>query len=334
MTHPLLTKEITGASAWLGSDMEDAERWMLHLSADAIASIDAALADLEERRLTPPLFGKGDFPIGSLAGPLATIADELENGCGFFLLRGLPVERYDDVQIAMIYYGIGLHLGMPVGQNPQGDLIGTVMNVGDIADPNTRVFQTNAYLPYHTDPSDAVCLLCIRKARMGGLSSLVSAAAIHNAILREHPAMLGLYYRPYHYAHLRADGAGFSPIFSYHNGKLSCRYLRQYIELGHEQREQPLTEAERAALDLFDVVSQREEMRLDMMLEPGDMQFANNYAVLHSRSAFQDAEALDMRRKLLRLWLNMPNARRLAPDFPGRNGFEVHHTVQHVQSSI
>ncbi len=323
MQHPLLTEEITGPSAWSGADMADTGRWTLQLSEDAIASIDAALAGVQARGMIPPAFEKEDFPIGSLAAPLAIAADQLENGCGFFVLRGLPVEQYDDAQIATIYYGIGLHLGTPVGQNPQGDLIGTVMNVGDIADPNTRVFQTNAYLPYHTDPSDAVCLLCIRKARDGGLSSLVSAAAIHNAILREHPAMLGLYYRPYYYAHLRTDGAGFSPIFSYHDGKLSCRYLRQYIELGHEQREQPLTSVERAALDLFDAVSQREEMRLDMMLEPGDMQFANNYMVLHSRNAFEDSEALNERRKLLRLWLKMPNARKLSPDFPGRNGFEL-----------
>ena len=57
------------------------------------------------------------------------------------------------------------------------------------------------------------------------------------------------------------------------------------------------------------------------MLEPGDLQFANNYAVLHSRTAFQDHEAPELRRRMLRLWLKMPNARVLAPEFPGRNGF-------------
>jgi hypothetical protein len=56
-------------------------------------------------------------------------------------------------------------------------------------------------------------------------------------------------------------------------------------------------------------------------MEPGDIQFANNYAVLHSRTAFDDHSDLDLRRKKLRLWLKMPDARTLAPDFPGRNGF-------------
>ena len=65
----------------------------------------------------------------------------------------------------------------------------------------------------------------------------------------------------------------------------------------------------------------RPEMRVDMMLEQGDIQFANNYAVLHSRTAFEDHEDENRRRKKLRLWLKMHQARKLAGDFPGRNGF-------------
>lgn len=321
--NALLTSKIETPAAWVGADFAGDESWLHHLSATALAEIDNAVAGLRASGRGFPNLTKADFPLVTLADDLTRYANELENGRGFFLLRGLPVDRYTEADLRAIYFGIGLHLGTPVGQNPQGDVLGTVMNVGDPHDKNTRVFQTNLYLPYHTDPSDVVGLLCLRKAQRGGLSSLVSAAAVYNEILAQAPAHLGLFYRAYHYAHLREDGVGRSPIFSYYDGKLSCRYLRQYIELGHEQREQPLTGVEREALDLFDRVSQAEHMRLDMMLEPGDMQFANNYAVLHSRSAFEDADELDARRKLLRLWLKMPNARTLASDFPGRNGFEV-----------
>ncbi len=58
-----------------------------------------------------------------------------------------------------------------------------------------------------------------------------------------------------------------------------------------------------------------------MMLEPGDLQLANNNVVLHSRNGFEDFEDPAQRRKLLRLWLQMPNARSHSQDFPGRNGF-------------
>ena len=103
--------------------------------------------------------------------------------------------------------------------------------------------------------------------------------------------------------------------------ELSCRYLRQYLELGHEVMRQPLSRVEVAALDLFDEVMHDPALRLDMMLEPGDIQFANNYAVLHSRTAFEDDPQPARRRKMIRLWLKMANARELASEFPGRNGF-------------
>ena len=317
----VLTKRITGPSAWTGRDLKDDPSWRIALSDADVAAIDAALAISRARGAAFRAMTREDFPLAALEPLFAGLAETLENGPGFALLRGLPVGRYSDAEIETITYGIGLHLGNPVTQNPKGDLLGTVMNVGDPAKKDTRVYETNLYLPYHTDPSDVVGLMCLRPAKRGGLSSLVSAASIHNALLENHRELLGVLYCPFHYAHLSTEGAGRSPLFSYHDGKLACRYLRQYIELGHEQQGEVLSAVEVAALDAFDAAMQDESLRLDMMLEPGDLQFANNYAVLHSRTDFEDDDDPALRRKMLRLWLKMPNARALAPEFPGRNGF-------------
>ena len=317
----ILTQKITGPAAWRGCDLAGDPSWVHHLSSQAIQSIDAALAGIKARKLSFPHFSRADFPLPELGADFQHYADALENGRGFLVLRGLPVHRYTDDEINILYYGIGLHLGVPVRQNPKGDLLGTVMNVGDPTQKTTRVYETNLYLPYHSDPSDVVGLLCLRRARTGGLSSLVSVAAIHNEILRRHPELIGLYYRPMYFEHLCEPRPSLSPIFSYHQGKLSCRYLRQYLELGHEIRNQPLSRVEIEALDLFDATIHKAHIRLDMMLEPGDLQFANNYAVLHSRTEFEDDPDPALHRKMLRLWLKMPNARALAPEFPGRNGF-------------
>lgn len=317
----IFKQKITGPAAWKGCDLVGDNSWIHGLSGKAIDSLDAALASVKKQGLKFPNFSREDFPINDLAADLKNHADELENGRGFLVLRGLPVERYTDDEINTLYYGIGLHLGVPVRQNPKGELLGTVMNVGDATQKTTRVYETNLYLPYHSDPSDVVGLLCVRKARSGGLSSLVSVAAVYNEILDTHPEYLGIYYRPMYFAHLCEPLPSLSPIFSFHEGKLSCRYLRQYLELGHEIRNQPLSRVEIEALDLFDAIMHKENIRLDMMLEPGDLQFANNYAVLHSRTEFEDDADPARHRKMLRLWLKMPNARSLAPEFPGRNGF-------------
>ena len=317
----ILKTPITGPAAWSGPDIADDPSWIRVLTPDEIQGLDAALAALEKRGLRFPDFSKEDFPIGPLGLALPAMAEELENGRGFAVLRGLPVHRYDENQLQSVYYGIGLHLGSPVRQNPRGDILGEVQAVGDPNDKRTRVYETNLYLPYHSDPSDVVGLLCVRKAVRGGLSSLVSVARIYNEILSKYPEYLGLYYRTYYFEHLCEPKPSLSPIFSFHQGKLSCRYLRQYIELGSEIMNVPLSKVEVEALDLFDEIMHDPKIRLAMMLEPGDLQFANNYAVLHSRNDFEDHQDVAQRRRLLRLWLKMPNARTLAPEFPGRNGF-------------
>lgn len=318
----ILKEPLNGPAAWRGSDLTGDSSWIHQLSPDTIAALDAALAQVKQRGLSFPQFKREDFPLpASVQQQLLAHADELENGKGFLVLRGLPVERYTDEEINIVYYGLGLHMGQPVRQNPRGDLLGLVMHVGDASQKSTRVYETNLYLPYHSDPSDVVGLLCVRKAKSGGLSSLISVAAIYNEILRTHPEYLGLYYQQWYFEHLCEPQPSLSPIFSFHQGKLSCRYLRQYIELGHEIRQLPLSAVEVEALDLFDQMINDPALKLDMMLEPGDLQFANNYAVLHSRNGFEDHEAQEQRRKMLRLWLKMPNARPLAPEFPGRNGF-------------
>ena len=318
----VLKQPVTGQAAWTGKDIQNDTSWMHHLDASQIQALDDALASLRQKGLRFPNFTREDFPIGpALTTLLGDLAEVLENGRGFALWRGFPVDRYSDDELNAVYYGLGLHLGLPVCQNPKGDLLGEVMAVGDPEDVRTRVYQTNLYLPYHSDPSDVVGLLCVRKAKRGGVSSLVSVARIYNEILEKHPEYLGLFYRMFYFEHLCEPEPSLSPIFSYHKGKLSCRYLRQYLELGCAIQGMPLSKVEVEALDCFDRIMHSPDIRVDMLMEPGDLQFANNYAVLHSRTDFEDHEDAALRRRMLRLWLKMPNARELAPEFPGRNGF-------------
>ena len=317
----ILKQPICDNSAWTTETFVNDHTWVYQLTQQDIDDVhQAVLIAKSTGKLIRQLTSK-DFPLPNFMNVLTDFKNELENGRGFVLLRGLPIENYDDHEIDIIYYGIGLHLGQPVTQNGKGDLLGQVMNTGDINDKNTRVYQTNLYLPYHTDPSDVVGLLCVRKAKEGGLSSLVSVPSVYNILLKEFPEYLGLFYKQWYYAHLGEDLPSPTSLFAMHQGKLNFRYLRQYIELGHELRNSPLSDVEKEALDILDSIIMRPELRIDMMLEPGDIQLANNHLVLHSRTSFIDHDDIKKRRKLLRLWLKMSNARTPPASFPGRNGF-------------
>lgn len=313
-------EKIEGPSAWKGKDIKDDTSWIYQWSDHSIRVLEKALENINSKGLKAPNFTKEDFPITELQEEISYFNEELENGRGFIVIRGLPIERYTDEEAAILYYGLGLHMGTPVSQNIKGDLLGHVRNIGAEDTKQVRVYETNEYLPYHADLSDVVGLLCLRKAKSGGMSSISSAMTLFNEILEKHPEYLGVLHRHFLLEHLNDGDVGLTPIFSYHNGKLSAMYLRQYIEIAQENAGLPLSPVEVEALDLIDSILSDPDIRLDMMMEPGDIQFVNNYSIFHSRTSFEDYDELERRRHLYRLWLKMPNARELASDFPGRNG--------------
>lgn len=318
----ILKKKIQGRSAWKGIDLAKNDSWIYYLSEKMIASLEKAVLHVQQKGLKAPDFKKEDFPIPDLADEIKYFVDELENGRGFLLIRGLPMERYTNEEASIIYWGLGLHLGLPIIQSKNGDLLGHIKNIGKDFNDNTKVrgYQTNVHLDYHTDLADVVGLLCLRKAKSGGLSSIASAMSIYNEILETYPEYLEILYRPF--AHdLRGEEAQGqspvvqSPIFSYYDGKLSCRYIRQYVESAQTKTGISLTKEEIKVFDFIDSLTHDKNFHIDMMMEPGDMQFVNNYVVFHSRTLFEDYEEDNRKRHLLRLWLMMPNGRKIAPDF-------------------
>ena len=318
---------VTGASAWRGADLAGTEGWSHRLAAAEVEELAAALRGVRSRGLATTAITRADFPLPVLAPRLRVLVEQARTGLGLFLLTGLPPDRFDEDDREAVFWGIGTHLGRPVSQNSHGELLGRVMDQGrTYGSANTRGYQTRARLDFHTDRCDLVGLLCQRRAKEGGLSSVVSTTAVHNEILRTRPDLLPILFRGFHYSEREAaDSAeGVSarpiPVFSRQSDVLSCRFIRNPIETAAQRRGVPLTEAEREALELMSNLSAREDMRLDMMLEPGDMQFCNNYTTAHARTEFEDWPEPERRRLMLRLWLSFDERRPLAPDFGEHDG--------------
>ncbi|MGE7767055.1 TauD/TfdA family dioxygenase [Peribacillus sp. NPDC096540] len=318
----IINEKIQGPSAWKGMDLAKDDSWIDHLSEKTIAELEKAVIHVQQKGLKAPNFTKEDFLIPNLTDEVAYFVDKLENGKGFLLIRGLPMDKYTDEEASIIYWGLGLHMGKPITQDANGTLLGHIKNQGlDFKDnKKVRGYQTNVHLDYHTDLADVVGLLCLRKAKSGGLSSIASAIAVYNEILEKHPEYLETLYRPFNHDLRGEEAPGqspifTSPIFSYYDGKLSCRYLRQYVESAQSKTGISLTKEEIEVFNYIDSLTHDTNMHIDMMMEPGDMQFVNNYTIFHSRTTFEDYEEDECKRHLLRLWLNMSNGRKIAPDF-------------------
>ncbi|MEO8203635.1 MAG: TauD/TfdA family dioxygenase [Betaproteobacteria bacterium] len=315
---------------WRGSDLQDSEDWIFRFPPESLTEIRAALAAVQARGLNAPAFGKADFPLPKFSTVLAHMLEELENGRGFFLMRGFPVTEFTEAECEIIFWGLGQHLGIPLSQNAEGHELGHVRNLGlDINKTNVRAYQTTAELIFHNDQSDVIMLMCLKAARSGGQSRLVSVTAIQNEIQRRRPDLLEELYKPFYIDRRGERGREDEgdepfyamPVLSYHKGLVTVRYIRGYIESAQRFPEVPrLTPRQIEALDLFDAIANEPGMALAFQMEPGDFQLANNFCVLHSRTNFEDWPELKDRRHLLRLWVSAPNSRELPPCFETRFG--------------
>ncbi|MGW7608947.1 TauD/TfdA family dioxygenase [Streptomyces sp. NPDC054766] len=306
----------SGPSVWKGRDLAHPEEWQLHLSAPRLAEIDSALHAARRRDLTLLRLTAADFPLPTLAADLAHLAGILEDGRGFAIVRGIPVERLGESAASTVFWGLGRHLGHPVPQNADGLVLGHVRDTGrSLSDPAVRGYQTREALPFHTGGADLLALLPLRTPRTGGRISLVSSAAVHNAVLDLRPDLAGRLYRTYHFDRRDEHAPGeppytAAPLVSRPDGALgapSMRYNRCYLESAQRFPEVPRLEAaDRELFDLIDSVAGSPEYRLDLDLQVGDLLLLNTHRVMHARSAFEDHRSPEDERHLLRLWLAFP----------------------------
>lgn len=319
---------IGGPAAWKGPDIDRDRGWLRTFSDAELAELDHAVrahfaAGREMADISP-----ATFRLPTLSRTLAEVLDSVLRGAGFTLLRGFPVERYSTAEAAVAYLGIGAHLGSFRSQNAKGHLLGHVRDLGmDIAKPTTRYYQTNRELEYHTDSCDIVGLLCLKTARAGGASRLVSSVTLHDEMLRRRPDLWEQLFHP-----MPTDRRGEippgmrawydMPVFHWHQGELSTIYAGQYIRAAQANfpEARRLTAAEREALEWFDALANDPALSLSMDFRPGDMQFVHNHQVMHSRTDFEDWPEPAQRRHLLRLWLAPAGARALPPVYALRYG--------------
>src|SRR6266566_1328010 len=325
-----LPPEIGDASAWYGPNLTGRTDWIECLSQAEIAEVESAtrqLAESAKSSLDLTSINTEDFPLPTLGPRLRHLLDEVLSGRGFVLIRALPVQRWTKREAAIAFLGIGVHLGSLRMQNAAGHLLGHVRDLGRSSmDPETRIYQTRERQTFHTDSCDVVGLLCLQRAKSGGLSSLVSSTTIFNEMLRRRPDLLRILLDP-----IETDRRGevpegskpyfCVPIFNWYRNQLSAIYQRQYIESARRfSGVGPLNPLQIEALDLFDELANDPALNLNMELRPGDMQFAHNHTILHDRTTFEDFPEPKRKRHLLRLWLAPPNARSLPEVFAERFG--------------
>lgn len=294
---------------WRGDAMAGDPGWRFALTDAHRAELRAATVAVAAAGVPLAAVSPQVLPLPTVGPELARLRREVTGGRGFALLTGVPVDGLSERECEILALGVASHVGAIVPQGPQQEPVLHVRDEGaDPTHPTTRSYQHSRPLGFHADPTDVVALLCVRPARSGGLSRIVSSVAVHNELVRTRPDLAELLYRPWWHDRRTGDGPESfhqRPVYARDDtGGLVASYGPDYIRSAQRGAHvPPLSAAQVEALATLDRLHDDPRFGLTMDLRPGDLQFLDNRVVVHGRTGYTDDPDPARRRDLIRLWL-------------------------------
>tara|TARA_B000000475_G_scaffold252952_1_gene230941 strand:+ start:203 stop:1516 length:1314 start_codon:yes stop_codon:yes gene_type:complete len=339
------------SSHWNERYEKESHEWMWTFTDEENDEIELALRHFRATNLDVMDVTAETFPLSSsFQNKLLAMRDEILQGRGFAVQRGLTVARYSNKDICTIFCAIGKIMGIPVSQNKFGHVLGHVYDLGnDPLSPSTRLYTTSAAQPFHTDSADIVGLLCIRNASAGGDSQWVSSVRCYEEIKRERADLAEVLLQPFFVSRKGEIPPGCGPTYEmavFHEVEddrtgeknIIGIYDRSFIDAAQTIEGTPkLTSLQIEALNYLDALCVKRQ--IEMRLQSGDIQWLHNHTTFHARSAFKNES--EFPRHLLRLWLSPENGIKLPDAFktrfnstergsPNRGGIKIKDDVKLV----
>ena len=292
--------------AWEKSLNEQINTILIRLSQNAVLELDKKKDTLQTCEID-------DFPI--LENEILKLKYQyLINGNGFFILDGICFQNFTKEHVKEIFRIISTCFGQLYIQNIKKEKFVIITDEGKSMKTGGRYHQTKEGGSFHTDSPqwsrvpDFVGLLCIRPAKVGGISKFVSVYTIHNELLKLNPDFLKSLYKKFHFDKRgefkeNESSTTFEPIFKYEDNKLKFRYLRNYINDGQKIVNQPLSKEQNQILDQLDKIIHDEKFSVSYDLKQYDMTFFNNHRTIHGRTSFEDFVEHEKKRYMVRVWI-------------------------------
>jgi hypothetical protein len=307
-------KLIQDASVWLAADIGPTRSWVRPLTPACQDEIEASVRSAVAAGKSFTDVGVDDFPLPKTRSMLRDVFNDLEDGAGFSVVGDFPVDRFTYEENLIGYAGLSAHLGKLVDQNYAGAMKADVKDLGLAYGKDVRGYQSNAMLRFHTDGAVLTGLLCLQSAVEGGLSVLTSSGALSNRILEDRPDLYAILAKGFHH-HRRGEHAPGDnpvspapiPVFAFYDGLLHCTYDRNQ-SLWSAEEGIAFSPQQIEAMDYLDALMARPEYQLHMEMRKGDIQYVNNFTVMHSRTEYRDSST--QKRHLVRYWIDVPGGKR------------------------
>jgi hypothetical protein len=304
---------------WKPEALKDVDNWSYRLSERDADELAEGVAAVRRSGVALVDIKKDDFPLKGFGEVMLDVRRELLNGRGIVMMRNFPLDRFDREGTAIAYIGLGAWLGNSLSQNKFGHILGHVKDLGgDYNDPNTRGYMTNDEMGFHTDACDYVGLLCLQRSMTGGESRIASSVTVYNRILATRPDLAKVLTEPFYRSRTGEVSEGQlpyfpQPIISFTEGYFSAIGLSAAVLKAQDIPGVPkFTPAQKEVFDVYRKTI--EESALDIDFQRGDIQFLNNFVMMHTRRGYEDWPDPARKRHLLRLWLRDPNGRPISKE--------------------
>lgn len=311
----MIDHRIEGPSAWKRADIRS-EDYRVPLDGACLDEVRRVVDDIRAHPLPTILRSPADFDMTNCHAAMAEARRILKEGVRFAVVDRLPVEEMSKDEAETIYWLLSSMVCRPVAQKLDGTMIYNVWDTGKKALPGSgvRPDSTNIEIRFHIDnaynttPPEYVGLLCLKTAKSGGVSRVLSFHTVHNALLAHHKELLARLYQPFWFDRQREFFPGepetfFAPVFTLGDEDLQARFSVHQINSGYALQGQPVDNEGAAALAATLGIFEDPEVSIDFEFKPGEIQFVDNRALGHSRTEFEDWPEPERRRHLIRLWL-------------------------------
>jgi alpha-ketoglutarate-dependent taurine dioxygenase len=309
-----LPATITGPSVWYADTVVDNDG-IVAIEAATVTEMRAAVEVLKANPLEITALSPDDFELPLCRQLMSAVKRILDDGVGFVILDGLPVDQWSIDESKALEWLLMSLLGRTVAQTWTGTLLYDVLDTGrkEELGAGVRGSKTNGRQGFHTDnsynlPPDYVGLLCLRSAKAGGVSGLVSFAAAHNRLLERDSTALSRLFEPFYFERYKEFAPGESAVakhsvFSDEDGRLGVRLSNGRVRTGYRAANEAMDEVTEHALAALDAVLEDPELGKTFEFLPGQLQIVNNRKIGHRRTAFEDWPEVERRRHLVRVWV-------------------------------
>ncbi|KAL7628687.1 hypothetical protein AAE478_000202 [Parahypoxylon ruwenzoriense] len=294
------------AFAWTGKHFNDHELHIIHnLTEVELAEIRSAKDQFKSLELDGNQVNRGNFPLPTLGPKLDKLSQDIYNGTGLCVVRGINPEEYSVEDLTIVWLGIQAYIADQRGcQDHKGNML-----VHIVADSSSEIklghhrHSTSAISFHNEEAGDVVAWLTRSAAAAGGKCIVASAYTIYNILAAHRPDIIRTLAKsdwPFALPRFQCR-----PLLFYRDSRLVMNFGRTPL-LGNAVHPRPdhlpkLNDRQREALDVVEAIAQA--VQLEIQTQAGDMHFINNLAVLHRREGFVDGEAPREKRHLVRMRL-------------------------------